>query len=122
CNSLIKASAANDILCIQEIDEAVIQIVKDCGRKLRDSLPLRPPGPHLLGMLAVMPGPLIVLPILRPQSTPAQLDTAMPGPVVPDLPGPVIPDPDIHAIQEPAIPGPDEPAVEEPTITRSEEH
>src|SRR5205807_2853461 len=37
-DSLVNASAANDVLCMQEIHEAVIQIVKDCGRKLRDSL------------------------------------------------------------------------------------
>src|SRR5437588_11425519 len=60
CDSLVNSSAANDVLCMQEIDEVVVQMVKDCGRKLRDSLALRPPAPHPPGMPAVVPGHLLI--------------------------------------------------------------
>src|SRR5207302_11283444 len=83
CDFLVNASAANDVLRMQEIDEAVVQMVKDCGRKLRDSLALYPPAPHPPGMQAVVVGHLIVPPTLRPQGAPAHWDSAMPGPVVP---------------------------------------
>src|SRR5205807_5246908 len=113
CDSLVDASAANDVLRMQEIDEAVVQMVKDCGRKLRDSLALHPPAPHPPGVPAVMPGHLIVPPTLRPQGAPAHWDPAMPGPVIPGPPGPVVPDPDEPAAEEPAA---EEPAAEEPAV------
>ena len=103
---------------MQEIDEAVVQMVKDCGRKLRDSLALHPPAPHPLGMMAVVPGHLIVLPMLRPQGAPAHWDPAMPSPVVPALPGPVVLGPDEPATEEPAVLDPAVPVVPAPLANR----
>ena len=99
---------------MQEIDEAVVQMVKDCGRKLRGSLALRPLAPHPPSVPAVMPGDLIVPPTLRPQGAPAHWDPAMPGPNVPAPPGPVVPDPDEPAAEEPAVPDPAVPVVPAP--------
>src|SRR5437588_4301262 len=121
CDSLVNASAANDVLRMQEIDEAVVQMVKDCGRKLRDSLALYPPAPHQPGVPAVVQGHLIVPLTLRPQGAPAHWDPATPGPVVPAPPGPVVPGPDEPAAEEPAVLDPDEPATEEPTVLDPDE-
>src|SRR5205807_6623485 len=116
CDSLVNVSAANDILCMQEIDEAVIQMVKDCIKKVRDSRALYPPATHPPDVPAVMLGNLIIPLTLRPQGTPAYWDPAMPGPVIPALPGPALPEPDVPVIEEPTIPLPDEPAAEESTV------
>src|SRR5437588_12658650 len=121
CDSLVHISTANDIFRMQEIDEAVVLMVNDCGRKLRDSLALHPAAPHLAGMPVVVPGYLIVPPTLRPQGAPAHWDPAMPGPVVPAPPGPIVPDPDEPAAEEPAVHDPDDPAVEEPTVLDPDE-
>ena len=121
CDFLVNASTANNVLRMQEIDEAVIQMVKDCGRKLRDSLALRPPALHPPGVPAVVPGHLIVPPTLRPQGAPAHWDPAMPSPVIPALPGPIVPGPDEPATEEPAVLDPDEPAAEEPAIVDPDE-
>ena len=103
---------------MQEIDEAVVQMVKDCGRKLRDSLALYPPAPHPPGAAAVVPGHLIVPLTLRPQGAPAHWDPAMPGPVVPAPPGPIVPDPDEPAAEEPAVHDPAVPVVPAPPANR----
>ena len=38
CDALTTASAANNIRLLQEIDEGVVQLVKDCGKKLTNTL------------------------------------------------------------------------------------
>ena len=38
CNALVTASAVNSIHVMQEIDEGVIQLVEDCGKKLTNTL------------------------------------------------------------------------------------
>jgi len=46
CDELPTASAANNMASMQEIDEAVLQLVKDCGKKLTTSAkkPFSPDG------------------------------------------------------------------------------
>jgi len=55
---------------MQEINEAVLQLVKDCGKKLTNTIEtnnhVRPPGP------GVPPAPVILNPILRPLNPPPQ--------------------------------------------------
>ena len=38
CDALATASAANNIRLLQVIDEGVVQLVKDCGKKLTNTL------------------------------------------------------------------------------------
>jgi len=38
CDSLVTAAAANNRACMRQIDEAVVQLVKDCGVKLRTTV------------------------------------------------------------------------------------
>jgi len=49
CDELATASAANNIASMQEIDEAVLQLVKDCEKKLTKTIETNnhvlPPGP-----------------------------------------------------------------------------
>ena len=68
CDKLATVSAANIIPSRQEIDEAVLQLVKDCGKKLtttiknNDDVP--PPGS------GVPPAQVIVRPMLLPLNVP----------------------------------------------------
>jgi len=41
CDELASASAANDIPGMQKVDEAVVQLVKDCGKKLTNTINLK---------------------------------------------------------------------------------
>jgi hypothetical protein len=91
CDELATASAVNNMPSMQEIDEAVLQLVKDCGKKLAHTIKTTkkvPPGP------GVPPGQVIVNPVLLPLNAPAQcqwsIATAVPngGPVVQNAPGP----------------------------------
>jgi len=91
CDELTTASAVNNMPSMQEIDEAVLQLVKDCGKKLAHTIKTTkkvPPGP------GVPPGQVIVNPVLLPLNAPAQcqwsIATAVPngGPVVQNAPGP----------------------------------
>jgi len=85
CYQLATASAANNIASMQAIDKAVLQLVKDCGKKLtkpiRTNNDMPPPGP------GVPPAQLIVNPILLPLNALPQcqwsIATAVPnaGPV-----------------------------------------
>jgi len=49
CDELATASAANTIASMEEIDEAVLQLVKDCGKRLTKTMETNnhvpPPGP-----------------------------------------------------------------------------
>jgi len=51
CDELATASAANDIPAMQEVDEAVGQLVNDCGKKLTNTINLKnKPFPQVLGV------------------------------------------------------------------------
>jgi len=90
CDELATASAANNMASMQEIDEAVLQLVKDCGKKLTKTIETNnhvpPPGP------GVPPAQVILNPILLPLNAPPQcqwsIATAVPnaGPVVQNAP------------------------------------
>jgi len=70
CDELATASAANNRASMQEIDEAVLQLVKDCGKKLANTIRTNnhvpPPGP------GVPPAQVIVRPMLLPLNAPPQ--------------------------------------------------
>ena len=91
CDELATASAVNNMPSMQEIDEAVLQLFKDCGKKLAHTIKTTkkvPPG------LGVPPGQVIGNPVLLPLNAPAQcqwsIETAVPngGPVVQNAPAP----------------------------------
>jgi len=86
CDELATASAANNMASMQEIDEAVLQLVKDCGKTLANSIrtnnPVPPPGS------GVPPAQGIVRPMLLPLNAPPQCQWSIATAVVPNA-GPV---------------------------------
>ena len=68
CDELATASAANNMASMQEIDKAVLQLVKDSGKKVTRTIEtnnhMPPPGP------GVPPMQVILNPILLPLNTP----------------------------------------------------
>ena len=86
CDELPTASAANNMASMQEIDEAVLQLVKDCGKKLANTIRTNkhvpPPGP------GVPPAQVIVRPMLLPLNAPPQCQWSIAMAVVLN-PGPV---------------------------------
>ncbi|KAG0640737.1 hypothetical protein HOY80DRAFT_999908 [Tuber brumale] len=62
---------ANDILRRRQIEEAIMMLIKDCGKKLRDTF-LKSPVPQLvLGTVAIVPAHIIVNQLLLlPSATP----------------------------------------------------
>jgi len=86
CDEHATASAANNMASMQEIDEAVLQLVKNCGKKpantIRTNNHVPPPGP------GVPPAPVIVRPMLLPLNTPPQCQWSIATAVVPNA-GPV---------------------------------
>jgi len=85
-DELATASAANNIASMQEIDEAVLQWVKDCGKKLANTIRTNnhvpAPGP------GVPPAHVIVWPMLLPLNAPPQCQWSIATAVVPNA-GPV---------------------------------
>jgi len=53
CDSLVTAAAANNRAVMRQIDEAVVQLVKDCGVKLRTTVKNRSTGLAPLGQNGV---------------------------------------------------------------------
>jgi len=108
CDELATASAANKMASMQESDEAVLQLVKDCGKKLTKTIENKnhvpPPGP------GVPPAQVILNPILLPLNTPPQcqwsIATAVPnaGPVVQNAPQANAPGPAENVPAPPANP------------------
>jgi len=70
CDELATASVATNLASMQEIDEAVLQLVKDCGNKLANTIRTNnhgpPPGP------GVPPAQVFVRPMLLPLNSPPQ--------------------------------------------------
>jgi len=64
CNELTTPSAANNLPGMQEVDEGVVQLVKDSGKKLTNTINLK--HKLLSEMLGVPPAMLIVPKILLP--------------------------------------------------------
>jgi len=70
CDKLATASAANNIPSMQAADEVVIQLVKDCAKKLTDTIKLpNKPFPQVPG---VPPAQVIVPNLLLPANAPPQ--------------------------------------------------
>jgi len=86
CDELTTASAANNMTSLQKIDETVLQLVKDSGKKLANTIRtnnhLPPPGP------GVPPAQVIVRPMVLPLKAPPQCQWSIATAVVPN-PGPV---------------------------------
>ena len=86
CDKLATASAANNMASMQEIDEAVLQLVKDSGKKLANTIRTNnhvpPPGP------GVPTAQVIVRPMLLPLNAPPQWQWSIARAVVPNA-GPV---------------------------------
>ena len=86
CYERATASAANNMASMQEIDDAVLQLVKDCGKKLANTIRTNnhvpPPGP------GVPPAQVIVRPMLLPINAPPQCKWSIATAVVPNA-GPV---------------------------------
>jgi len=108
CDELATASAANNMASMQEIDEAVLQLVKDCGKKLTKTIETNnhvpAPGP------GVPPAQVILNPILLPLNAPPQcqwsIATAVPngGPVGQNAPQANAPGPAQNVPAPPANP------------------
>jgi len=104
CDELATASPANNMASMQEMDEAVLQLVKDCGTKLTKTIETNnhvpPPGP------GVPPAQIILNPILVPLNAPSQcqwsIATAVPNarPVVQNAPQANAPGP-AHSVPAP---------------------
>ena len=90
CDELATASAANNMASMQEIDEAVLQLVKDCGKKLTKTIEtnnhLPPPGPGVPPAQVILN--LILLPLNALPQCQWSIATAVPnaGPVVQNAP------------------------------------
>jgi len=86
CDELATASAPNNMASMQEIDEAVLQLVKDCGKNLANTIRTNnhvpPPIP------GVPPAQDIVRPMLLPLNAPPQCQWSIAMAVVPNA-GPV---------------------------------
>jgi len=67
CNELATRSAANDISIMQEVDEAVIQLIKDCDKKL--TYTIKRPKKRFPLVPGVPPGLVRVPDILLPANT-----------------------------------------------------
>jgi len=96
CDELPTTSAANNIASMQEIDPAVLQLVKNCGKKLTKTIEtnkhIPPPAP------GVPPAQLILNPILLSLNAPPQCQWSI-ATAVPDA-GPVV-----QNLQQPNAPG-----------------
>ena len=80
CDALATASAAKDIRLLQEIDEGVVQLVKDGGKKLTNTRGKRFQGAPRPGNTGVPPAQVIVRGAILPLSAPAQWGPTMAGP------------------------------------------
>ena len=72
CDAPAPASAANNIRLMQEIDEGVVQLVKDCGKKLTSTQGKRVRGTPQPGNTEVLPAQVIVRGTILPPGAPAQ--------------------------------------------------
>jgi len=82
CDELATASPANNMASMQEIDEACLQLVKDCGNKLANTIRTNnlvpPPRP------GVPPAQVIVRPVLVPLNAQPQCQWSIATAVVPN--------------------------------------
>jgi len=90
CDSLVTAAAANNRAVMRQIDEAVVQLVKDCGVKLRTTVKNRSTGLAPLGQNGVLYNQIMLSDRLVPPNAPDQWGPATtvpnPGPVPQNVP------------------------------------
>jgi len=72
CDSLVTAAAANNTAVMRKIDQAVVQLVKDCGVKLRTTVKNRSTGLAPLGQNGVFNYQIMLSDRLLPPNTPDQ--------------------------------------------------
>jgi len=70
CDELATAPAANDIPRMQEVDEAVVQLVKNCGKKLTNTIKI--PNKLFRQVPGVPPAQVRLLDMLLPPNAPAR--------------------------------------------------
>ena len=80
CDALATASAANNIRLLQEIDEGVVQLVKDWGKKLTNTRRKRVRGAPRPGNPRVPPAQGIVRGAILPPGAPAEWGPPTAGP------------------------------------------
>jgi len=76
CDSHVTATAANNRAVMPQIDEAVVQLVKDCGVKLRTTVKNRSTGLAPLGQNGVFYDQIMLRDRLLPPSAPDQWSPA----------------------------------------------
>ena len=87
CDTLATALAAKNVIGMQEADDAVVQIAKDCGWKLINTLAnravaqLRGVKVAPLGQPGVLPAQVIIPNLLLPRNRPAQSGPPLRGQV-----------------------------------------
>jgi len=90
CDSLVTAAAANNRAVMRQIDEAVVQLVKDCGVKLRTTVKNPSTGLAPLGQNGVFYDQIMLSDRLLPPNAPDQWGPATtvpnPGPVPQNVP------------------------------------
>jgi len=90
CNSLVTAAAANNRAVMRQIDDAVVQLVKDCGVKLRTTVKNRSTGLAPLDQNGVFYDQIMLSDRLLPPNAPDQWGPATtvlnPGPVSQNVP------------------------------------
>ena len=80
CDALATASAANNIRLLKKIDEGVVQLVKNCGKKLTNTQEKQVRGAPRPGNPGVPPVQVIVRGAILPLGAPAQWGPARAGP------------------------------------------
>ena len=84
CNTLTTASAANNVIGMQQANDTIVLIAKDCGQKLMNTLAncaaaeLRGAKVAPLGPLGVPPAQVIISNLLLPTNRPAQWGPPLP--------------------------------------------
>jgi len=90
CDSLVTAAAANNRAIMRQIDDAVVQLVKDCGVKLRTTVKNRSTGLAPLGQNGVFYNQIMLSDQLLSPNAPDQWGPATtvpnPGPVPQNVP------------------------------------
>jgi len=90
CDSLVTAAAANNRAVMRQIDQPVVQLVKDCGVKLRTTVKNRSTGLAPLGQNGVFYDQIMLSDRLLPLNAPDQWGPATtvpnPGPVPQNVP------------------------------------
>jgi hypothetical protein len=106
CDALVRAHAANNIPQARLIDEAVVQLTRDSGKKFTTTLLHHPPPPPPKGAPQVIPAHIMVDARFLPPGAPGHWDPTMAAPNaanVPAHPAPPIAPPANAPVAAPVI-------------------